>query len=110
MRRTDACQVGRQPLLDEHLFAPLADRRQYRNHQQDRGDRSSTADKRAVDEHIKSPREISRAPAQLLLHQRPEHEAEQHRRRLEAELDQHVADSAEERRSDSTSAGALLTE
>ena len=46
--------------------------------------------------HEASLRERQRL-AQLLLHQPPEHEAEQHRRRLEPELDQDIADQPEER-------------
>ena len=44
---------------------------------------------------IDAARQDERAP-QVLLHQLAEHEAEQHRRRLEAELDQRVADEAEQ--------------
>ena len=88
-----APQLWRRALLDEHLVAPLADHRQ-----QPRAPAAATATR-------KQPAEIGRVrntvgiaardqhgAAQVLLHQRPEHEAEQQRRRLEVVLDQPIAD------------------
>ena len=61
-----------------------------RHDQQDRGDRPGEEDRQIA------ARDDQRAP-QVVLQQRPEHEAEQQRRRLAAELDQRVAEEAEER-------------
>src|SRR6478735_2325732 len=51
-----------------------------------------------ADRPLEEGREVAsrqdQGPAQVLLHQFAEHEAEQHRRRLEAELDQRIDDEA----------------
>ena len=50
-----------------------------------------------VDEGLEAAARDHQGLAQLLLHQLAEHEAQQQRRRLEAELDEGVAEQAEAR-------------
>src|SRR5215218_1816081 len=96
-------------LFDEDLVAALPDRGQEGDDQKPRRDGEQDAAERDSDrlpedhriylagqEHPRvAARDDERAP-QVLLHQLAEHEAEQHRRRLEAELDERQPDDAEE--------------
>src|SRR3954467_9037283 len=83
----------------ERLVALLADRRQRDDHQQDRGgDQEAQADRLGrADEDKRIPSRKQHRPSQVLLHQRPEDEAEDHRRRLALELHADVAEDPERR-------------
>ncbi len=100
-RRSGGVPRGELPaasvLLDEDLVALLADRRQDRDDDGERGEREQRRRDRALDEDHRVAARQDHRPAQVLLEQRAEHEAEQQRRRLAAELDEHVADHAEDR-------------
>src|ERR1041384_8292369 len=81
--------------FDEHLFALLAARRQLHDQPPDEGaDHEAGADPLGEEYRWVAARKQHRA-SQVLLHQRPEDEAEDHRRRLAFELRADVAHHAE---------------
>src|SRR5687768_5766717 len=83
-------------LLDENLLPLLLHRRQEGDHEEDQGHRKKPGADRTLDEGGElAPRDDQGTP-QILLHETAEHEAEKQRRGLEAELDERVADKAEE--------------
>jgi len=83
--------------LSRDLAAAGAHRGQDDHHQdQHRRDDEAQAD-RPRQEHGRVALRHQHRPPKMLLHHRPEHEAEQHRRRAAAELDPDEADHAEQR-------------
>ena len=81
--------------IGKHFVAALAHRGQDREHQHERRDRQKPGADRLVDEGRKVAARHQQRPAQIFFHQLAEHEPEQHRRRLEIELDQRIADQRE---------------
>src|SRR5690242_77615 len=96
MRKT--CAKARASGLDEGLLALLADRRQDHDRQQERGDDEHRQADRPREEHDRIAAREQHGAAQVLLHERPEDEAEDQRRGLALELHEDVADHAEDRR------------
>src|SRR5215510_9742747 len=94
------CQARcrRLPELLRHLFATLADRRRHHKDQDQHGDDDEPETDRPRHEHGRVAARHQHGAPQVLLHHRPEHEAEQHGRRAEAELDPQKAEHAEQRR------------
>ena len=99
LREPSHSVAGPKPVdVVERDFALLADRRQgddddHERRRDEQGRRERTGDEGAP----VAARQEQRS-AQVLLHHRPEDEAEQERRRLDAELEEQVADEREDRR------------
>ena len=83
-------------LVEGFLALGLERRQQHDDDQQQRRDQQAGRE-RPRDEHGPVAARQQQRAAQVLFHHRPEDEAEQQRRRLAAELDEQVADDAEDR-------------
>src|SRR5262249_22998842 len=86
--------------LHKHLVSLSAQSRQQRQHQKPGSGGHQHGRQRAGDEHAPVAARDQKRPPEVLFHQRPEHHAEQKRRRLEFMLDHPIADEAEGARED----------
>src|SRR4051794_21077034 len=77
------------------LVAALADGGEDRHHDEQQRQGQQAAAERPIDEGPEAAARDHQRLAQLLLHQLAQHEAQQQGRRLEAELDERIAEEAE---------------
>src|SRR2546430_1493588 len=88
--------TGTRYLFDEHLVALAANLRQGRNEEQDDGGDEQARGERTREEHGRIASRNQHRASQILFHQWPEHEGEQHWGGVEIMLREPIADDAEE--------------
>src|SRR4051812_20072295 len=82
-------------ILDENFLPPFADGGQQSEQKQDQGDQQKPRADRAIQEDHQVAARDDQGPAEVLLHESPEDEAEEHRGGLEPEFHQRIADHPE---------------